>query len=206
MVPEKDLFINSVLTDPSAYLRRALLIQKCRKDTISTLVIKQKDVCSICKKSLVNEAGLVNLENNVRSWDSPNELSYHEDQSTFEIPNLSSIKGTDWLKPSQIDHIVPLVLAGNSLKLKSVLNNLDNLQLVHTACHLDKSKEELRTLMREYRKRRKLILPHKLVMYTKKQLLQAHNMVVLQLYKDKYLESYKQSIINKLVYIIKKSI
>jgi retron-type reverse transcriptase len=53
LVPVKELTLNSMLVNPTAYIKRALLIEKYRKDIQSTLLFKQEHNCPICDKTLI---------------------------------------------------------------------------------------------------------------------------------------------------------
>jgi hypothetical protein len=118
---------------------------------------------------------------------------------TFSIINS---RLTNWLEGVHVDHKIPKILAGNVPEVGKILNNNDNLQLVHVACHAQKTKED-RVFLSEYRKIRKTHLPNKLVTYTKEELQVATCKSILDVRDKKLLESYNSNIINKLIYVSK---
>jgi uncharacterized protein YifN (PemK superfamily) len=102
---------------------------------------------------------------------------------------------TNWLEGVHVDHKIPKILAGNALV--KILNNNDNLQVVHVACHAQKTKED-RVFLSVIRK-----IPNKLVTYTKEELQVATCKILLDVSDKKLLKSYNSKIINKLVNVSK---
>jgi len=125
-----------------------------------------------------------------------------KEQLNIKTINIINSRLTNWLEGAHVDHKIPQILSGNVLEVVKILNNNDNLQLVHVACHAQKTKED-RVFLSEYRKVRKTHIPNKLVTYTKEELQVATCKIILDVIEKKLLESYNSNIINKLVNVSK---
>lgn len=230
LVPVKELTLNSMLVNPTAYVKRALLIGKYRKDTQSTLLFKQKHNCPICDKTLIKWDSLLNWNsNNIdmildnlssdnavphsntvlktdKKADNETKVNHQIAKEQLNIKTISIINSrlTNWLDGVHVDHIIPKIIAGNVPELIKILNNNDNLQLVHTACHASKTKED-KAIISEYRKIRKSHLPNKLTTYTKEELQVATCKVLIEMNKsvNKPLEQFDRKKINKLINVSK---
>lgn len=234
LVPVKELTLNSMLVNPTPYVKRALLIGKYRKDTQSTLLFKQKHNCPICDKTLIKWDSLLNWNSNnidtILDNISPDNAVPHsktvlkidktrnlladletkanhqiaKEQLNIKTISIINSRLTNWLDGVHVDHIIPKIIAGNVLELIKILNNKDNLQLVHTACHLSKTKVD-KAIISEYRKIRKTHLPNKLTTYTKEELQVATCRVLIEMNKsaNKPLEQFDSKKINKLINVSK---
>lgn len=109
-----------------------------------------------------------------------------------------------WHKGLDLDHIIPIKLAGNIKSLKILLNSINNLRLVHKNCHKTKTfGQEEQELLQNYRKTRKFILPRGIKLKTLEQnkLQKLHIKTLLELEKNnkfKYLHKFKNKTICKL--------
>lgn len=234
LVPVKELTLNSMLVNPTPYVKRALLIGKYRKDTQSTLLFKQKHNCPICDKTLIKWDSLLNWNSNnidtILDNISPDNAVPHsktvlkidktrnlladletkanhqiaKEQLNIKTISIINSRLTNWLDGVHVDHIIPKIIAGNVPELIKILNNKDNLQLVHTACHLSKTKVD-KAIISEYRKIRKTHLPNKLTTYTKEELQVATCRVLIEMNKsaNKPLEQFDSKKINKLINVSK---
>lgn len=221
LTPSKELFLNSMLVNPRAYVKRALLIRNLRKDSQSILLFKQKHNCTICNKSLINWESLLNFDNN--DIDNIfNDLKYTEtcykaddfkllqtdkfDSNNKKVNintiNLFNNRVSNWLSDTQIDHIIPSILGGNVLELKNILNKSDNLQLIHKNCHNSKINQDI-NFLKVYKEIRKSILPLKLDRYDEESKKFATLSILLELYKKGYLNDFNSRIVKKLVNISK---
>ena len=121
------------------------------------------------------------------------------------IGSIINSRQRNWLEGVHVDHRIPKFLAGNVPELLKILNNHDNLQLVHVTCHAIKTKEEKASIS-EYRKMRKTYLPNKLKTYTKEELQVATCKILLEMDKSRneLLEQYDSKTINKLIEVSKR--
>jgi hypothetical protein len=109
-----------------------------------------------------------------------------------------------WHKGLDLDHIIPIKLAGNIKSLKILLNSINNLRLVHKNCHKTKTfGQEEQELLKNYRKTRKFFVPMGVKLKTLEQdkLQQLHIKTLLELEKSnklKYLHKSKNKTIRKL--------
>lgn len=109
-----------------------------------------------------------------------------------------------WHKGLDLDHIIPIKLAGNIKLLKTFLNNINNLRLVHKNCHKDKTfgKEE-QELLKNYRRTHKSLIPKdtKLKILNQDKLQKLRIQTLLELEKNKkfrYIHKFKNKTIGKL--------
>jgi 5-methylcytosine-specific restriction endonuclease McrA len=99
-----------------------------------------------------------------------------------------------WHKGLDLDHVIPIKLAGNLKPLKILLNTINNLRLVHKNCHKSKTfGQEEQELLKNYRKIRKSFVPEGTKLKTLKQdeLQKLHLKTLLELKKNnhfKYLD------------------
>ena len=109
-----------------------------------------------------------------------------------------------WHKGLDLDHIIPIKLAGNIKSLKILLNSINNLRLVHKKCHKNKTfGQEEQELLKNYRKTRKSLVPTGIKLKTLEQdkLQNLHIKTLLELEKNnkfKYLHKSKNKTICKL--------
>lgn len=109
-----------------------------------------------------------------------------------------------WHKGLDLDHVIPIKLAGNLKPLKILLNNKNNLRLVHKNCHKSKTfGQEEQELLKNYRKIRKSFVPKGIKLKTLKQdeLQKLHIKTLLELKKNnhfKYLDKIKNKTTRKL--------
>ena len=134
--------------------------------------------------------------------------AYHQiakEQLNIKTISIINSRLRNWLEGVHVDHRIPKFLAGNVPELLKILNNHDNLQLVHVTCHAIKTKEEKASIS-EYRKMRKTYLPNKLKTYTKEELQVATCKILLEMDKSRneLLEQYDSKTINKLIEVSKR--
>jgi len=109
-----------------------------------------------------------------------------------------------WHKSLDLDHIIPIKLAGNIKSLKILLNSINNLRLVHKNCHKNKTfGQEEQELLKNYRKIRKSLVSTGIKLKTLEQdkLQKLHIKTLLVLEKNnkfKYLHKSKNKTICKL--------
>jgi retron-type reverse transcriptase len=220
MVPTKELTINTTYIVPAPFITRALLIRKLRNDLLSNLSFRQKHLCPICQKDLINWKGLLDLnfddmlqiiEDKYVQLGNMEAQTANEAEAVFNTEAINNIdsKNKNWLKKSQIDHKIPMILAGNDPELRGILNRKENLQLVHNTCHQEKTHDKSSpasewTTISKYREYRKQMLTNKLSTYSNAELQEAHKQVVLQLSKEGVLDNYDKKIIGRLKGILKK--
>lgn len=72
-----------------------------------------------------------------------------------KVLNPSSTQVNNWLEKAQVDHKIPIILSGKDSDLLRRLNDVKNMQLLHTACHQEKTNRERSLLFTLYRKTRK---------------------------------------------------
>nr|AVR57659.1 hypothetical protein [Halamphora calidilacuna] len=110
----------------------------------------------------------------------------------------------DWAKGLDIDHIIPIKLAGKIPSLTKLLESINNLRLIHKECHKTKTFGfEEQQVLKEYRKTRKSLIPKgtKLRNLNKSELQQLHIKTILELEKNNkltYLKNFKNKTIKKL--------
>jgi 5-methylcytosine-specific restriction endonuclease McrA len=109
-----------------------------------------------------------------------------------------------WHKGLDLDHIIPIKLAGNIKPLKILLNSINNLRLVHKHCHKNKTFGETeKELLKNYRKIRKSLVPTNVKLRTLElnELDKLHIQTLLELEKKnnfKYLHKFHNKTIRKL--------
>ena len=109
-----------------------------------------------------------------------------------------------WYKSLDLDHIIPIKLAGNIKSLKTLLNSINNLRLVHKNCHKNKTfGHEEQELLKNYRKTRKSLVPTGIKLKTLEQdkLQKLHVKTLLKLEKNNkfiYLHKFENKTIRKL--------
>lgn len=110
----------------------------------------------------------------------------------------------DWAQGLDLDHIIPIKLAGKIDYLKNLLESINNLRLIHNGCHKTKTFGlEEQQLLKDYRITRKSLIPKgiKLNTLNKNELKQLHLKTILELEKNKkfkYLHNSKNKTIKKL--------
>jgi len=114
LCPSNELVEKSYLVDPKPYFERFFLINKFRSDISSNLYVWQNGKCSLCEQALLEEL--------------------HQEESNF----------SNWTYNLDIDHTIPLSLAGNSQKTNLFylreLNKNINVSLMHKECHKFKTR------------------------------------------------------------------
>lgn len=213
LVPNKGLTLNSMFTNSTEYVKRALFIAKLRGDSQSKLMFKQNHLCTCCNKTLINW-------NNLLTYNSQEINSFLDEQLSANLMNdtitrpkearsktisLLDSRGSNWIRDAQIDHIVPKILGGYVPNLIKVLNNQKNLQLIHKSCHIRKTREDAE-LFKQYRKIKKTLLPDKKSTYSELQLRIATYEIILKLNKSGLLKRFDKGIISKLVSISNKTL
>lgn len=110
----------------------------------------------------------------------------------------------DWTQGLDLDHIIPIKLAGKIDYLTNLLESINNLRLIHKECHKTKSFGfEEQQLLKDYRTTRKSLIPKSIKLNTlnKNELKQLHLKTILELEKNKkfnYLHNSKNKTIKKL--------
>jgi retron-type reverse transcriptase len=225
LIPNYDLLHNSVLVNDSAYIKRALMIAKFRRDTHSNFSFKQNHICPICNKSLINfnallevnptylEKYIYGLNNDLSTAIYENDLSYtNKEEESHNISNkeiktqkrinIPLNKNTYWLGEVVIDHILPKAIAGYSHELSNILNRNLNLQLIHKVCHNIKGLSN-QPIITEYRKIKKVLLPNKLDTYKEEELIEATFKIILQIDKLGLFKEYNKEIVAQLLKVSK---
>lgn len=116
--------------------------------------------------------------------------------------NFRTIHG--WNKGLDVDHIIPIKLAGNISFLKKLLDSFNNLRLVHKECHKEKTFGfEEQKLLKDYRNTRKALIPKgiKLKSLSKSKMKELHLETILLLEKNNkftYFKNFKNTTIQKL--------
>ena len=243
IVPTNDLLNSSFFFNPKPYIKRLIKNNTFKNDLRSKLFLKQKEICPLCKKKLINwEEKLLkinydNLSDNYQKIN-PNlsEFSlfkyYSEINSATINPNFNYVFNmndvsdfsskalneritlknliTDlqtnytWHKDLDLDHVIPIKLAGNVERLKVLLNSINNLRLVHKNCHKNKTfGQKEQELLKNYRKIRKSFVPKGIKLKSLKQneLQKLHFKTLLELEKNnhfKYLHKIENKTIHKL--------
>jgi retron-type reverse transcriptase len=224
LVPTQDLFLNSMLINNSAYIKRALLMANYRRDIHSTLSFKQEHKCTLCNKSLINLNALLELKSSDIDCsfndlnNDVNTLIYDNESPTiYDSRNLENIdkriidlkwiniarnKNAYWLPEVEIDHIFPKALAGNSLELNKILDRNMNLQLVHKSCHNKKQLVD-KFIIEEYRKIKKTLLSNNLDFYSEEELKNASYKIILEMHKHELFKEYNKQIVAQLIKVSK---
>lgn len=243
VVPENDLLNSSFFYNSKPYIERAIKNSAFKKDLRSKLFRKQKEICPLCEKKLINwEEQLLQIDyDNLsdkhreinRSLEEISLLKYYSQITSATInPNFNYVFSMDniidfsskslnervtlknltldfhtryaWHKGLDLDHIIPIKLAGNIKSLKNLLNSINNLRLLHKNCHKNKTfGQEEQELLKDYCKTRKYLVPTgtKLKTLNQKELQKLHIKTVLELEKNdkfKYLHKFKNKTIRKL--------
>lgn len=211
--PSNELRYNSILVHPRPYIERFILINRIKKDLKSTLLVDQKYTCTICNKNAINWNKLIHWEplnyhvnSHFEKYENMEEInlstSSHLDISDFKL-SRSKPQSTVWDKDLVLDHSIPLVFGGQDTTLKMILNQKDNLNLVHTECHKIKTKADLK-IISDYRKFKKhnLNKPITLISNRERQLLDYNCLLYitnLDNFKNMYTSKSNLKIINKLI-------
>jgi retron-type reverse transcriptase len=139
-------------------------------------------------------------------------MNYKTDLQSKSINELATLKVlvssyrtiNDWNNGLEIDHIIPIKLAGNISSLKKLLESISNLRLIHKECHKRKTFGlEEQQLLKDYRKTRKALSPKgmKSKNLNKSKIKELHIKIILDLEKNKkftYLKNFKNKTIKKL--------
>lgn len=209
LVPNKDLSLNSMFTNPGEYVKRALLIAKLRGDSQSKLMFKQNHQCPCCNKTLINWNNLLTYNgqeiHNFEQLNSMDDTNINPKRANSKTIRLLDSRGSNWIRDAQIDHVIPKIIGGNVPDLVKLLNNQNNLQLIHKSCHVKKTQEDAE-LLKQYRKIKKTILPNKKSNYTDLQLRTATYELVVGLNKSGMLKRFDKGIISKLISICKQTL
>lgn len=59
-----------------------------------------------------------------------------------KVLNPSTTQVSSWLEKTQVDHKIPIVLGGKDSDLLKRLNDVKNMQLLHSDCHKEKTNRE----------------------------------------------------------------
>jgi len=156
--------------------------------------------------SQINSATINPISNNKFNIDYKPVL---KSKSLSEISTLKALARHhrtiyDWSKGLDLDHIIPIKLAGKIDSLTNLLESINNLRLIHKKCHKTKTFGlEEQQLLKDYRKTRKSLVPKgtKLRILNKNELQQLHVKTILELEKNKkfkYLHDFKNKTIKKL--------
>lgn len=138
--------------------------------------------------------------------------NYKTDLQSKSINDLAALKGlvssyrtiTDWSNGLEIDHIIPIKLAGNISSLRKLLNSISNLRLIHKECHKRKTFGcEEQQLLKDYYKTQKTLITKdtKLKNLKKSEVKELHIKIILDLEKNKkftYLKNFQNKTIKKL--------
>jgi retron-type reverse transcriptase len=157
-VPTLDMLRNSFFTHPEPFLNRAIIIASLRKDTRAKLYKLQGSSCPLCDKSLINwnvtlswstdpsalidRLNLLNYNTDINNTS----INYQEMNKTRRVNesniSLAENRETNWFKGLEKDHKVPFIINIFDKTIdpnKNILNNIENLQIVHKSCHIKKS-------------------------------------------------------------------
>lgn len=139
-------------------------------------------------------------------------MNYKTDLQSNSINKLATLRVlvrnyrtiNDWNNGLEIDHIIPIELAGNISSLKKLLESINNLRLIHKECHKIKTFGcEEQQLLKDFRKTRKALITKgtKLKDLKKSEVKELHIKIILDLEKNKkftYLKNFKNKTIKKL--------
>jgi len=157
-----DLLNNSFLIKPKPYISWKIKVGKLLDQEHSKLYYKQKEICPICKKPLIEE-----------NIDTSQEDQFIKDDNAFlivdkDFNNLIDRKGLDhhyyksdqvfnqytrgkkWYAGLHVDHTISKTLAKIS-SYKEILADLSNKQLLHKQCHIEKKTAFDTLLIRTFR-------------------------------------------------------
>lgn len=147
-----------------------------------------------------------------KTVDNETKANHQRAKELLNIKTISSIinsRQRNRLEEVHVDHRIPKFLAGNVPELIKILNNHDNLQLVHVTCHAIKTKEEKASISL-YRKMRQTYLANKLKTYTKEELqvrlATCKILIEMDKSRNELLEQYDSNTINKLIEVSKRII
>ena len=156
--------------------------------------------------SQINSATINPISNNVFNMNYKLTL---KSKSLNEIATLKALARYhrtihDWAKDLDLDHIIPIKLAGKIDYLTNFLESINNLKLIHKECHKTKTFGfEEPQLLKDYRITRKSLVPKgtKLNTLNKHKLEQLHLKTIMELEKSKkfkYLHNSRNKTIKKL--------
>jgi hypothetical protein len=152
------------------------------------------------ENALPHDTTLPKDENNLDKYKANYQRA--KEQLNIKIFSIINSQLTNWLEGVHVEHKIPKILAGNVPEVVKILNNTDNLQLVHVTCHAQQTKED-RVFLSKYSKIRSTHLPNNLGMYTKEELQVATCKIILDVIEIKLLESYNSKIVRKLINVSK---
>jgi len=214
MTPTIELMTNSLLINPIPYVKRALFISKLRKDKYSLLLIKQKLKCPACGEDLIkwdellnhNSTGIIEYLNSASNEVLEDNESGKKNRSSEKTVNLLDSRVKNWLKNVHIDHIVPKVLAGKIEELNKILDNNNNLQLLHVLCHKKKTNTDSE-LVGKYRQIRKSLLGGKKIKdLNSAQLDELTVKILKQLHSNNSLENLDKKTVHKMMAVVNKNL
>lgn len=77
-------------------------------------------------------------------------------EDNFKFGSIKPQK-TAWYSQLQLDHLIPIVIAGSNPVAKRILNHPDNAQYIHKDCHTIKTSED-QALISKYKLTRKNVM------------------------------------------------
>lgn len=101
-----------------------------------------------------------------------------------KVLNPSTTQVSSWLEKAQVDHKIPIVLGGKDSDLLKRLNDVKNMQLLHSDCHKEKTNRERGLLLTLYRKTRKEYLERNIKDSSELELQIATYSVFIRLYEE----------------------
>jgi len=160
--PTIDMLRNSFLTHPEPFIKRAINVASSREDMRAKLLVVQKLTCPLCKKPLIDWQNVLRwdidpggLINNLSEYNLGRDIlkfiDYKEGedikfkQSKFNkkgrspVINILDNKNKNWFKDLEKDHKIPKIITTAKEQHLKILNDINNLQLVHKNCHSLKS-------------------------------------------------------------------
>jgi len=160
--PTIDMLRNSLLTHPEPFIKRAINVASSREDTRAKLLVIQKLTCPLCNKPLIDWQNILRwdidpggLFDNLSEYNLGRDIlkfiecKEDEDnkfkQSKFNkkggssVRNILDNKNKNWFKDLEKDHKIPKIITTSKEQHLKILNDINNLQLVHKNCHSLKS-------------------------------------------------------------------
>ena len=155
MAPTMEMLNKSYILDPEPYIKRKRYLMSLRNDLVSKNYEQQKGVCPICEEALVKwEDDMENMRR-VEESGELEEVKPTWIELTDRIEIAETVKTReDWKRNVQLDHIYPMLLVKDIPEGLKLMNEKNNLRVVHKSCHVEKTRldRELQKRINEIKK------------------------------------------------------